>query len=419
MATQFSIANVPEIFKRLYPDGIEQLVLGESPMLGLINKNSKAFKGFTGSGKELDWRVANGGQASPAFATAQSNAGVSVHKKPYITRSRLYVVRQLDHESMEASEGNAGALVGLLKEATSTAMDELKRRAGSVIMGDGSGAIGQISAGSTVASTSITLADITQVVNFFPGQRLQAFATVGGGLRSAGAVVTITGVNEDTGVLTSASNFSAQIGAIAASDFLVPEGDFTTVPQGVFGWNPTTAPTGGDSFFTIDRSTYVVAMAGGRYAPTSGSIDEVIKDAMGKHARQGGDHDSLILNPDDWSNLEKQSNTWQRINKNAVGSNGREIASIGFNALVMNGPKGAVNVYSDPYMKKGFAKLTKLSSWEIWSLGEMFRLLTAGANAEGMVRNATSDGSELRFGGYWNLVLRKPRDCMDITIPAT
>ena len=417
MATAFSVANVAEIFKRLYPDGVEHLVIDESPVLGLVQKNSKAFKGFSGSGKELAWRVANGGQASGAFATAQSNAGVSTIKKPFITRGRLYDVRQLMHEDMEASRDSAGALVTLVKEATNTAMQNLKRRAGSIILGDGSGAIGQISAGSTVGSTSITLNDISSVVNFFPGQRLQAFATVVGGLRSAGAVVTITGVNEDTGVLTSASNFSAQIAAIVASDFLVPEGDFLAVPQGMFGWNPTTAPVGGDSFFGIDRSTYQVAMSGGRYAPTSGSIDEIIKDAMARHARQGGHHDSLILNPDDWSDLEKQSNNWQRINKNAVGSDGNQIASIGFNALVMNGPIGAVNVYSDPYMGRKKAKLTKLSSWEIWSLGEMFRLLTAGANSEGMVRNATSDGSELRFGGYWNLVLRIPRDAMDIVIP--
>jgi hypothetical protein len=413
MATPLSLAAIPNLFKTLYPDGIESLVIAESPTLGLIQKNGKAFKGFAGAGKELDWRIANGGQASPTFATAQSNAGVSTHQKPYITRAPLYVVRQIDHQSMEASESNAGALITLLKEATTTAMDELRRRAGSVLLGDGTGAIGQISATSNVATTTITLADPAQVVNFFVGQRVSCFTA---GDAAASTVLTVTVVDEDTGNITLGAAWNTMTPAAAALDYIVPESDYKLVAKGLFAWNPPTLPTTSDNFFGLDRS-YSVPMCGCRYAPTTGSIDEVFKDAMARHARQGGDHDTLIVAPDDWSSLEKQSNNWQRINKNAVGTNGKEIASIGFNALVMNGPKGPVNVFSDPYMPRYKAKLIKLASVELWSLNDPFRLLTAGAPNDGMLRLAASDASELRYGGYWNIAIRRPRDLMDITIP--
>lgn len=408
------LSTIAQYYKTLQPEGMESLVLDVSPFLGMMKK----WTGFVGDLKQLAWLIDRGGQASATFATAQSNASVPAYRKPAITRGRLYTVRQIDNESLEAAQGNAGALGNLLKDTRDLALEDLKFRAGSIIMGDGSGAIGRISATSTVGSTTITLEDITQVRNFRVGSRLCAFATVGGGLKSSGAVITLTGVNEDTGELTAGGNWTASIAAVAASDYLVPEGDFNAVPKGVFGWNPATLPAvgGGDSWFGVDRGGSI-GMAGCRYAPTSGSIDEVLFDAMTLADRQGSTFDSLFLNPMDFGALSKQSTNWQRINKNAVGSNGREIASIGFNGVVLNGPKGAVNVFSEPTMPRYKAKLTRMSAWELWSLNEAFRLITHGTNG-GEIPISNADGIELRFGGYWQPVCKKPRDCTDITIPA-
>jgi hypothetical protein len=410
----FSLSSIPNLFKTIYPDGIEQCVIGADPLLAFIQKKTKAFKGFAGKGKELAWRIDMGGGVSADFATAQAQAGVADIRKPYIVRKKLYVVRKLDHESLEAAEGNAGAIVDLLTEATDDAMEELKKRAGSVITGDGTGQVGRISAGSTVGNATITLADITQVNNFRVGGVYNTF-TAGDSVVNTGDV-TLTAVNEDTGELTVATTWSGQSTGVVAGDYIVPKGDYNAVPSGIFAWNPITAPTSGDNYYGVDRSVMVQAMSGCRHVGT-GSVDETLIDAMAKHNRQGGKHDFCLLNGDDWGALAKQIGTVARINRNAVGSNGKTIGEIGFEGLLLNGPQGKVETYASPFMPKGYGKLMKLSSLELWSLNEPFRLLTRGAAEDGMLREASADASELRYGGYWNMVLRRPRDMMNITIP--
>lgn len=403
-----SLTTIAEIFKILNPDGIESLILPSSPTLGLVTKWTQ----FYGESKRLDWMIDGGGGAHSTFSVAQAQAGVPVHKRPNITRSRLYAVRQIDRETLIASKKDQGALVAALKHAVETATEELKKRAGSLLLGDGTGQIGQISTGSTVGNATITLADPQMVINFRKGGVYNTF-TAGDSVVNAGDV-TLTDVNEDTGELTVATNWSTQSTGVAAGDYIVPKGDYKNVPQGMFAWNPITLPTvgGGDNFFGVDRGGSA-AMAGHRYAPGSGTIDEILTDALARHR---GEHDSLLLNPIDWGALSKQSSNWQRINKNAIGANGKPIANIGYQAIVLNGPKGPVNVYSEPHMLQGYARLTKMSDWEMWCLENPFDLIREGMGNEGAMPLATADGIELRFGGYWNFVTKNPRNSMIITL---
>jgi hypothetical protein len=416
----YSTITLANIYKKLYPEGIEHLVLAESPTLGLMPKWAKMF----GDGKELAWRVNNGGQVSASFSVAQARTGQSTINKPLIKRKALYITKTLDHESLEAAENNSGALVDLVEEATNNAMDELKRTAGQLIIGDkyngsATGAIGRISAGSNVGTATITLDDPTMINNFYPGQTLCAFDAPANALRSAGAVVTVSSIDEEAGTITATGNWSAGIAAVAASDYIVPEGNYKAVQAGMFAWNPATliAAGAGDSFFTVDRGGSI-AMQGCRYAPAAGSVDEVLIAALHLHDAHGGRNDTTIMNPIDFGNLIQQSNTLQRINENAVGSNGKKIADLSFEGIVLNGPRGKVAVYSDPYMPRYKAKIYKRSDFRILTMKEMFRLLVKGANSEGMVRTSNADSSELRFGGYWNTALDCPRNMMDVTIPA-
>src|SRR5581483_9521973 len=85
--------------------------------------------------------------------------------------------------------------------------------------------------------------------------------TGGGGLRSAGATVTITGLNRSTGTLTASGNWTAGIAAVAAGDYLFPQGDYNNVMPGALGgW--LTTPGGGDSFYGVNRNADVTRLAG-------------------------------------------------------------------------------------------------------------------------------------------------------------
>ncbi len=412
--------TVGEIYNKITPKGIEHMIIGESPTLGLMQKAPGAWKGFTGSGRELAWRLSNGVGASGDYAVAYANPGNPVYKKPLVTRGRLFAVRQLDHESWEASKDNANALVNLVKDARDSAIEELRMRASSIIQGSIGASIGQISAASNTGTATITLSDPTQIINFRGGMRLQAFTTVAGGLLSAGAVVTLTatGVNFDTGQLTATGNWTAGIAGVAAADYLVPEGDFGRVPVGMDGWNPATLPTvgGGDSWFGVDRGGSV-PMCGGRWAPTSGEIDELILAASSRHRGIGGTHETAIMNPREFQKLNLIATANQRIQKNAMGSNGKPIADIAFAGIRLQGDCGPIDCFSDPFRPVGTVRLTKMASWKLWSLGEAFGLRTEGMADGGALRIAGADASYMVFGGYWQPVCERPIDNFLITLP--
>ncbi len=412
---QITLSAIANFYKTLQPEGMESLVLPVSPFLGMMKK----WTGFYGDVKQLAWLINRGGKVSGNFTVAQTNAGIPTYQKPNITRSRLYCVRQIDNEALEASQSNAGALRDLLVEQRDLAMEDLKYRAASVALGDGTGAIAKISSGSNVGTATITLDDITQIRNIQVGARLCALEPGAAALRSSGAVAVVTAVNEESGTVTLGGNWSAAIAAVAAGDYLVPEGDFNAVPKGAFGWIPWTLPAAGgsDSWFGVNRGGSI-AMAGCRYAPSSGTPGEVLMNALYTHDRLGGKHDTILVNPMDLGNVTKEFTNLQRINTNAIGSNGKPIASISYQAVVLNGPQGAVNLFSEPNIPRYKPLLTRMSSWELWSLNEAFRLLTRGTNG-GEIPIYNADGIELRFGGYWNEVCKVPRDSMAITLPTS
>lgn len=407
-----TISAIANFYKTIQPEGMESLVLPVSPFLGRIRKRTD----FYGSVKQLAWLINRGGGVSQSFAVAQAAAGTPNYQKPNITRSRLYCVRQIDNESLEASQSNAGALKDLLVEQRDLAMQVLKYRAASVVLGDGTGAVGQISSGSNVGTATITLSDITQIRNIAVGDVLNTF-TAGDSAVNTGDC-TVTAVNEETGTVTLGGNWSAASSGVAAGDYLVPKGDYLTVPKGVFGWIPTTLPSvgGGDSWFGVDRGGSI-AMAGCRYAPSSGTPGEVLMNALYLHDRLGGKPTDVYVNPMDLGNVTKEFTNLQRINTNAIGSNGKPIASVSYQALVLNGPNGAMNVFSEPNMPRYRALITDPNQWEIWALNEAFRLLTRGNNG-GEMQIYNADGIELRFGGYWNQITKVPRDSMVVTLPS-
>lgn len=415
---ELNTTTVAGIYNRLQPEGIESLILGVSPTLGLMGKDIKVFDGLGGSGKELLWEVNAGTGASGSYAVAYAQPGNETFAKPFVTRGRLFATRQLSHEAWRAAKGNARAQIELVKQAVKGATYELKHRASSVMVGGLGASIGRISATSNVGTPTITLSDPSEVVKFKPNQRLQAFTTVAGGLLNAGAVVTLTaaGVNYDTGQLTATGNWSAAIAAIAAADYLIPEGDFGTVPVGMDGWNPTTliAAGAGDNWFGVDRGGSV-PMQGTRLVATAGSLDEVIVAADARHYQIGGMNGTALCNPLDFATLKRDQ--FSVITRNAIGSNGKEIAKVSFSGVMIHGANGPIEAFPDPFMKRGRVRLTNMDSWKMWSLGEAFGRMTEGMGNDGALRLAGQDASYMVFGGYWNIVCTRPLDSMIITLP--
>ncbi len=402
----FNMTTALELTKRLYPEGLEVFLYKMSPVYALLKK----WKSFGGEGKFLVWQYAPGAGSSVSFTVAQANKSASSFKRPLITRSKEYALASIDGETMEATMGDKFAVAEAFKVAMDDALHNVNRSLALNMFGNGGGARGKLASGA-VGGTTLTLADPSQTVGFEVGMWLQSSATDG----TSGAVragrVQLAGVNRVTGVLTATGNWSAGIGAIVNTDYLFREGDFGGTIKGLAAWIPTTAPAPAESFFGIDRSSDPVRLAGVRYAPTTGNYEEILIDAAQLVAQQGGGMpDTVVMNPIDWGNLVKE------VGSKRVIEVPTDKPNIGFKGLELEGGPGTMTVVKDFNCPRLRAYMLEKSTFEIWSLKDVPRILDRDGNRS--LRESTADADELRVGGYLQMVCKAPgRNCV-ITLPA-
>jgi hypothetical protein len=402
----FDLTTAVELTKRLYPDGLEALLYKKSPAYALLKK----WKSFGGEGKFLVWHYGSSAGASVAFATAQANKSNTALKRPFITRSKEYALASMDGEAMEATEGDKYAVAELFNHAMEDALYNVNRSLALGMFGNGGGARGKLASGS-VAGATLTLANASMSKGFEKGMWLQASADDG----TTGAVragrVQVLSVDRVAGTITATGNWNAGIAAIVNTDYLFREGDFGGVIKGFAAWLPTTAPTGGDSFFGVDRSSDPVRLAGVRYAPASGNYEEILIDAAQLVSDQGdGSPDTVFMNPIDWGNLVKEVGSKRVINVET------DKPTIGFEGLALEGGPGTMRIIKEPNCPRFKAFMLELDTWEIWSLKDVPRILERDGNRT--LREATADADELRVGGYLQMVCKAPGRNAVITLPA-
>jgi hypothetical protein len=384
--TVANYSNVDAIYKILYPQGhVPDETYQDFPMLALLARNEEFY------GKSL-WQAlkyGNGNKRSSSFSLAQANTGPTQNVGFNLIRKPDYAIAHLDHESLEASEKDEGALVDLFKHEVDAAMKAAVISEAQSLAGDGTGIIGQVSAASVVTTAVITLADPSQVVNFEVGNVLHATATVGGAAKPG--AVTLVAVNRMTGQLTASGNWNAGIATIAAGDFLAVAGDLNAKPSGFGAWIPEVDPTA-TPFFGVDRTADVLRLAGVRADLSSKPIEEALVIASNSMNLQGAACDYGFITYDKHSELE-----------NALGSKVQYVdvmspVGIGFRGIKIVSGKKPVVILADLTAKTDRLWMMQLNTWKLHSLKKSIRLLEKGGGE--MLRLGTADASEVRIGGY-------------------
>jgi hypothetical protein len=290
---------------------------------------------------------------------------------------------------MEASEKDEGAFVDIFKHEVDAAMKSSVISEAQSLAGDGTGIIGQISSGSTVASPTITLADIAQIVNFEVGNVLVVSATVGGAARSGS--VTITALDRKLGTLTASGNWTAGISAAAAGDYIAIDGDLNLKPKGFSAWVPESNPSS-TAFFGVDRTPDLLRLSGVRDDYSAKPIEEALT-LIGKDMNlQGAMCDYLFINYDKHAELE-----------NALGSKVQLVdvmspVGIGFRGIKLSTGKRPITVLADLTVKTDRAWAVQMNTWKLRSLKKSIRMLEQDGLKSLRVSNA--DAQEVRIGGY-------------------
>ncbi len=400
MATTETVGLYDALLKELYPQKrVENLAARNRVFLSKVKKSD----GFYGDQAIVPIVYAYGGGRSATASTSfAGNSGTS-KVKLVVTRVKDYNSIQLDGELIHASSNNMGAFISATKLEVDMMLDAMGKSLSHALYGNGGGAIGRRA---SIAGEVITLETADDAKNFHKNMVLKAGTTDGSTAATVRAgSATVASVDEDAGTVTLATGGAAAITGFANNDYLFAEGDISTTTglglklKGLAAWLPLTAPSGGDSFFGIDRSVDPVRLAGTRVNDTSASLEEnILRTAEKVHSR-GGKPDACFINHTNFTKL-----VLGREAKVVTESGGE--STLGFKGFPVDYSGGTLMVYPDPECQNNRGYLLTMSSWEVMHLKGVPHII----NDDGLraLRMAAEDSIQVRSRFMGQLVCRAP-----------
>jgi hypothetical protein len=382
-------------------DTVLNLVYKDNPLLALMPK----YESFGGKNLPIPLIYGNPQGRSKTFSNAQTRGAAtnSLITDFVLTRVKDYSIATIDNETLEASKGNANAFMEAATTEIDGAINSLTRSVAIGMYGDSSAAIGQVSAEpAEAASTVITFKSAGDVTNVEVGQIINIWSAKSGGSQrttdGSDNSWEVTAVDRSAGTFTLDDAYDAS-GTIAADDFIFVEGDRGLGISGLEAWVPETAPSA-TLFFGVDRSSDTQRLGGVRYDGSSDPIEEALIEGASRAAREGGKVDHAFLSYAKYAELEK-----------ALGSKVQYVdlkmtAEIAFRGVMVNGPRGPIKVIPDQNCPDDVCFMLQMSTWKLYSLGKCVRVIDTDGLS--MLRQASADGVEVRYGFYGNVGCRGP-----------
>jgi hypothetical protein len=409
MSVSATIVNQVNILKRLWGSGVSDPMYKASRFLGAIKKDTK----FGGEGRYVIVDISPTAGGSSSFSEALANQDATTTERFFVTHRKEYQVFSIQGDLIARSQGDKNAVVEGLKHQTEKARYAHARAMAHRAWGHGGGALGVISAGSNVATATITLATPSNIVAFEKGMWLQASDDAGNAASPAGTLdggrkVQIGAVDRETGSLTLASGLWNQIAGIATGDFLFRAGDYGAAMTGAQGWAPQTAPSAGESFFGVDRTTKDVVRTsgirvGGNGQPKLQTLLDMTAQAQVNGAMYEGAQ--CYVNPLDFRDIAKE-----RESARVIEGKSRD-GRVGFKSLEVIGNSGAFNVVSETDVPQGFAWLLNVDEIYLRTAGDCPRNLNWDTGRMFLPAH-DDDALQGRLGCYGNIFFENPGEAV-------
>lgn len=392
------ITAITPALKQMYPDNVmKDLVYANNPFFAMVKKNEQMFGELT----KVPLIYGNP-LTSSTFSNALSNKSPSKLKAFLVTRAKDYSLANIETEALLASSNDKGAFLNGLQMEMDGVIKGLGRSISKALYGSGSGSLGQV-ANSSFATTTLTLGASTtslnpeSVVNFEVGMILKVSATDGGGSVRAGSL-TVVGIDRDAGTLTTSANLSTGIAAIAQGDYIFVEGDYDAKLKGLAGWIPFTAPTS-TLFYSVDRTADVSRLAGIRQDGSTKPIEEALTDVAARIGREGGTPTHCFMGFGQYANLVKA------LGSKVMYSDIKVTPEVGFSSVIIDGPKGKIQVVPDHNCPNSYAWMLQLDTWTLGSMKGAPHILDYDQK---MIRDSSADAYEIRCGFYGALYTNAP-----------
>lgn len=412
-----NVSNQVAALKELYTgdDYMKDLVYKKNPLLALLPKN-EAPGGFSGKYIPVPLIFGTPQGRSQDFATAQSNQTAPQLASFFVYRVQNYQLVTITNELLEATKDNAGAFIDEAKLNMDTGFRNISNDLALDLYGSGDGFRGAIS---SITTGLIVLVDPNTVVNFEVGMSLVSYSVSGSTYTqsTAAAIGYVISVNRSLGQVT----VSATQGGSAATPTnwstsfpnLGVQGDVAfgalntqkAKPKiaGLQAWLPAVAPSPGENFWGVDRSTDVTRLSGVRFDGSSEAIEEALIDGSSLVAREGGQPDMCFMNFASYAALEKSlGSKVQYVDVK------HEEADIAFAGIRIHSPYGPISVIPDRNCPAKTAFLLQMDTMKLRSLGKAPHILTYGLEGLEGLRVGNSDALEIRIGYYANLICNAP-----------
>jgi hypothetical protein len=414
--------------KELYSDDswvMKDLVFDKNPFLAICPKDETEM-GMGGKSFPVPVMYDTGAGRSAALGTAQTYQTAPQTVEFQVTRVSNYSVATLTNDFLRASAASIGAFMPAAELNVKSAFRNCSNDLAHDMYGDGSGTRGTYGLGNgSIAAGVIILDNLGMVYQFAVGMALNSFAiagltpTVSTGANLGFVIAVDTGLGQITVSPTQGGAAGTPTGWSAAFPYLSQAGDTNFIANGLAStnmlklaglgaWLPSTAPTGADNFFGVNRSVSPTKLAGLRVQSSSQeSIQDALIDGVNQLAAQSseaGDPDYILINPVSYQTLVKQLTS----QANYVSIKHDEI-DISFKALVLPTANGEIAILQDRNCPAQTAYIITLKTWKLRSLGKVPQFLTfPGFYDQLGFPVPGSDAVELRVGYYANLTCNAP-----------
>lgn len=384
------------------PQRVKAMVYENNPLLAMMPKYEK----FGGENMPIPLIVTGPQRRSADFATGQANTSNSTLRQFLLTRSRDYSFALVEHEAIKASASNSDAFVRYATMEIDGAIHSLKRSLAVSMYRDGTGNIGRIA---SKASQTFTLTDADDTSNFEVGMTLNCFDAVSDTGTSSNFMKPDSTDQSDGDVVVSAVDRSAgtitvtgTVTNMVADDVFCQKGDINAKISGLEAWCPRVLDSDNATLFGVNRTADSVRLGGNRFDGSALPIEEALIGGASQVAREGGAPDHIFMDFASYANLEKALGS--KVQYDKVKSSD---ADVGFDALVLNGPRGRMKVIPDHNCQPNVAWMLQLDTWSLNTLGAAPQILDADG-AGTMLRIAALDAYEVRIGYYGNIACNAP-----------
>lgn len=383
------------LIRSLWPQKkVYELLLGESPILGMIRKDQTFAEKvrYVGVGHYGAQGV------GVTYQDAKDASRASGSKEFACTVKSYYGSFQLEGRLMRQAKWgkDAAVLVDPLKRESKNVLLAAKRDFAKNLHGAGGGALGRILSGQ--GTPTITLTNSWDFRAFAPKQLLTVSATVGGAEKAGTAeIVSVGTVTNPT--LTISGNWNTAIATIAANDYLYKRGTSGKVFSGFDAWCPNHSGAPG-TFLTVDRNEFPEMLAGVSVDLSSFTLREAITRLARLVFDNGGAPDTVLMSTRNYEalgNALQGAGVLQMTKATAAKVDGFNIG-IEYEAIAIMGPSKMMKCVPDPEMPDDVLRVLTLNTWYIGSTGPMFQWMI-GRNPDGNLDGLMVENDKDEFNG--------------------